>query len=166
MNSKRRVVALFFALGLLLYPGCSTPQPPLPEPLQPSPLPVTEVMSVEQARDIAEQSSCMDEGPLTGDGFYNENSRTWWFDLDVEKEGCNPACVVNVVDKTTEVNWRCTGALPPEEDADDGIKGEPALIPDPAIARDAALAYLKHWIWRCIRHLGWTGCKQTSQKMV
>ena len=33
-------------------------------------------------------------------------------DLDIEKAGCNPACVINVETRTAEINWRCTGLLP------------------------------------------------------
>ena len=50
---------------------------------------------------------------LKPEHFCNEITGTWWIDLDVQEEGCNPACVVNVVDKTSEINWRCTGLLPP-----------------------------------------------------
>lgn len=42
----------------------------------------------------------------------NEITGTWWIDLDVEDaEGCNPACVINVVTNQAEINWRCTGLL-------------------------------------------------------
>jgi hypothetical protein len=41
----------------------------------------------------------------------NSNTGTWWFDLDVAKAGCNPACVVNLTTKTAEINWRCTGLI-------------------------------------------------------
>ena len=43
----------------------------------------------------------------------NEDTGTWWVDLLLtpEKTGCNPACVVDIVDKTAEVNWRCTGTV-------------------------------------------------------
>ena len=32
--------------------------------------------------------------------------------IKLEKQGCAPACVVNVVTKKAEINWRCTGLLP------------------------------------------------------
>jgi hypothetical protein len=41
----------------------------------------------------------------------NENSQTYWIDLNIEKEGCNPACVIYTENKTAEINWRCTGLL-------------------------------------------------------
>ena len=68
-----------------------------------------------QARAIAEASECMEEGGLTGESMYNENSKTWWFDMDVEKEGCAPACVVDEETRTAEINWRCMGLLEPDE---------------------------------------------------
>ncbi|MBN1463879.1 MAG: hypothetical protein JW922_09440 [Paludibacteraceae bacterium] len=75
----------------------------LPEPL----------MSEKKARSIAEASSCLDEGILKDmEPMYNENSKTWWFDMQVEdKPGCNPACVVSE-DESVEINWRCTGLIP------------------------------------------------------
>jgi hypothetical protein len=41
----------------------------------------------------------------------NSGTGTYWIDMTTEKEGCNPACVVNVKAKTAEINWRCTGAM-------------------------------------------------------
>lgn len=69
-------------------------------------------MTEEEARQIAEQSPCMEEGNLTGAVLYNNYTTTWWFDLDTVKEGCAPACVVDEETDTAEINWRCTGALP------------------------------------------------------
>lgn len=71
-------------------------------------------MTLEEARQAAQASVCTEEGTLTEEASYNENSRTWWIGLEPEeeKQGCNPACVVSQ-DGTAEVNWRCTGALPP-----------------------------------------------------
>ena len=70
------------------------------------------VMSIEEAIVIAQNSECTLEGPLTSNYFYNENSKTWWIDMAVEKENCNPACVVDTQTKTAEINWRCMGLLP------------------------------------------------------
>jgi len=58
---------------------------------------------------------CSGVGKLTGLPAYNENTQTWWIDLmpDAPKAGCNPACVVSK-NGTSEVNWRCTGAIPPQ----------------------------------------------------
>ncbi|MFA5917743.1 MAG: S-layer homology domain-containing protein [Candidatus Gracilibacteria bacterium] len=69
-----------------------------------------------QARVIAEQN-CIGSGETLGTGSsYNSNSKTWWFDANLNpiKEGCYPACVVSENTKTTEINWRCTGLIVPE----------------------------------------------------
>lgn len=65
-------------------------------------------LSLEDAKEIAINSEC-NQGELKDNAFCNENTGTWWIDLDIEKEGCNPACVIDVVTKTAEINWRCTG---------------------------------------------------------
>ncbi|MBU0731475.1 hypothetical protein KKC88_01175 [Patescibacteria group bacterium] len=72
-------------------------------------------MTYEEAVKIADASECTKEGTLKSTYMCNDITGTWWIDLDVEKEGCSPACVVNVNDKTAEINWRCTGLLPEEE---------------------------------------------------
>jgi hypothetical protein len=70
-------------------------------------------MSYEQAVAIASASDCTSEGDLLPDHFCNENTGTWWIGLDVEREGCYPACTVDVTEGTAAINWRCTGALVP-----------------------------------------------------
>ncbi len=77
------------------------------------------IISKEEAINIAQQSSeCLEIGTLTNEVNYNSNTKTWWIDIEVkaesEKEGCNPACVVNEETKTSEINWRCTGLIPEE----------------------------------------------------
>ena len=68
------------------------------------------------ARGIAEASACMDEGTLKEDYIFNENSLTWWIDMDVANaEGCSPACVVSEPNGEAEINWRCMGLLPPSQ---------------------------------------------------
>lgn len=72
----------------------------------------TDLMGFEEALSIAESSACVEEGGLKGTRFCNPNTGTWWFDIDVEKPGCAPACVVDVETSTAQINWRCTGAIP------------------------------------------------------
>ncbi|MDD1673072.1 MAG: hypothetical protein LUP99_01525 [Methanomicrobiales archaeon] len=69
----------------------------------------------DQAYALALNSTCVQEGNLTNNSFYNPNSHTWWIDLvpNTSHPGCNPACVVDVRNGASEVNWRCTGLLPP-----------------------------------------------------
>jgi len=75
-------------------------------------------LTYEEALLIAQDSECTEKGTLTDTYIYNEFTKTWWIDLEMkpqfENELCNPACVVNEETKTAEINWRCTGALPPE----------------------------------------------------
>jgi heat shock protein HslJ len=58
--------------------------------------------------------TCIKGGEALGVGSYNQTTRTWWFDanLNYAKQGCNPACVVSEDTATAEINWRCTGLLP------------------------------------------------------
>jgi len=71
-----------------------------------------ERMTLGEAIKIAQSSGCIKEGKLTDKTTYNQNTKTWWIDLNIEKPGCKPACVVKN-DKTTEINWRCTGLIMP-----------------------------------------------------
>ena len=66
-------------------------------------------LSLSEAKDIAFQGECGDR--LKETYICNEITGTWWINLDIEKEGCNPACVINVETKTAEINWRCTGLI-------------------------------------------------------
>lgn len=68
------------------------------------------LLSESEARIIAEKS-CIKGGEVLASGVYNKNSKTWWYDanLNATRKGCNPACVVNEETKTAEINWRCTG---------------------------------------------------------
>ena len=68
-------------------------------------------MSLTEAKLIAENSDCTAEGSLKDTYMCNEDTGTWWIDLDLQREGCNPACVVNVETEEAEINWRCTGLL-------------------------------------------------------
>ena len=69
-------------------------------------------MSYSEARQIAEQSECVEEGDLTEHARFS-GTNNWEIDLEpfIEKEGCNPVCVVNPIERTAEINWRCTGVL-------------------------------------------------------
>ena len=68
-------------------------------------------MNYEEAKKIAEEG-CK-EGILKEEHSCNDYGGTWWIDFapDEPKEGCNPACVVDVDTKTAEINWRCTGLI-------------------------------------------------------
>ncbi|MFH1538740.1 MAG: hypothetical protein ABIH66_07260, partial [bacterium] len=68
-------------------------------------------MTYEEAVGIAASSECTQDGKLKEEHFCNENTGTWWIDLEIDKKGCYPACVVNVGTKEAEINWRCTGLI-------------------------------------------------------
>jgi hypothetical protein len=65
------------------------------------------------AYQIANASDCVKEGPLRDSEVHNPETGTWWIDMDVVKEGCQPACVVYEENRTAEINWRCTGLVSP-----------------------------------------------------
>jgi hypothetical protein len=73
------------------------------------------MLSYEDALAIAEVSECVEQGALLDEYMYNENSKTWWIELQMhpesEIEGCNPACVVDELSMEAEINWRCTGLI-------------------------------------------------------
>jgi hypothetical protein len=68
-------------------------------------------LTYEEAREIAEESECVEESQLLEDYFYNDNTQTYWIELTLDKPGCNPACVVSAVTKEAKINWRCMGLL-------------------------------------------------------
>lgn len=94
----------------------------------------TEVgMSLDEAVRLAESSECVSEGALKETYFCNDSTGTWWIDLEIDKPGCNPVCVVNVLDKTAKINWRCTGVASPK------VKSE--TISKPTMQIDTAKKY-------------------------
>ena len=63
------------------------------------------------ARGLATGSACAQKGVISLEGgIYNQYTATWWFELEMKpdfiKEGCSPACVVNALNSTAEINWR------------------------------------------------------------
>lgn len=70
-------------------------------------------MALDEAIDLAQVDTCLSVGGLTDRVQCNEFSGTWWIDLEHSRIECAPACVINVETKEVEVNWRCTGLLPP-----------------------------------------------------
>lgn len=71
-------------------------------------------MSLSEAKKIAEESACAQEGIFLENHYCNENTGTWWIDLQIEGyESCSPVCVVNVETKQAEINYRCAGLIEP-----------------------------------------------------
>ena len=104
---------LLLALSIFMFSACSLlpsqESTPEPSPVA-SPLPVS-LLTEEQARSIAETSVCVVDGLLKDNAMYNDSSKTWWIDLNIDKPGCLPACVISE-DESAEINWRCTGLIP------------------------------------------------------
>lgn len=69
-------------------------------------------MTYKKAKEIANQG-CKD-GILLDEHSCNTSTGTWWigFEPDEPKDGCNPACVVDIATQKAEINWRCTGLKP------------------------------------------------------
>lgn len=70
-------------------------------------------LTIGQAKEIAQNSECINEGTLK-QKYYCDNDGDIWIELDVgelkgEMSGCKPACVIFSADKTAKINWRCTG---------------------------------------------------------
>ena len=122
--SKRNIFSISLALIALGLAACGVPQAaPAPSATRSAPAPNATPqsappqnaapMSLADAKQIASQSTCMQSGTLKDTAVYNPNSNTWWIDMAADAPNCSPACVVDVKTKIAEVNWRCTGAVPP-----------------------------------------------------
>ncbi len=85
-------------------------------------------MSYQEAIAIAESSECLADGQLKETRFCNEDTGTWWIDLEMDMPNCNPACVVDLNAGTAEINGRCMGALPPQPEMEDA---PPVTVPTP-----------------------------------
>lgn len=64
-------------------------------------------LSKEEIYQIAATNGqCKDN--LTTDVTYNPDARAWQIVLDIDREGCDPICVVSEITKTAEIDWQCT----------------------------------------------------------
>ena len=121
MRNRPGSLGLLVLLSALIFSACA---PPTVQPAEPPIPPQDEYcvdkgtgakLSYQEAVEIAQNSECLEQGQLKDTHFCNENTGTWWIDLDIDKPGCVPACVINVNGKTAEINYRCTGLIPPAE---------------------------------------------------
>jgi hypothetical protein len=118
---KNQIFFVGLTCALVLLAGCSSTQSDVSDQFCTS-ASSGATMSLAEAKEIAAGGECGQQGTLKETQVCNENSGTWWLDFQpfAEKETCtNPACVVSVDSKSAEINWRCTGAIPPEEPAVD-----------------------------------------------
>ena len=63
-------------------------------------------MTFEEAREIAGQSECVEEGNLTVGGYYS-GTNIWQVKMDVIRKGCSMVCSVNPITKEAYIDWRC-----------------------------------------------------------
>lgn len=107
-------IFVFAILFSTLFTACSKKEVVSPEnsPEVQNPPSTNDEMTEADAKLIAEKS-CIKGGEALAAGTYNEKTKTWWFDanLNATKPGCSPACVLDVEKKTADINWRCTGAI-------------------------------------------------------
>ena len=68
-----------------------------------------DILTFFDAQKIAINSECGDN--LKDTFICNEITGTYWIDLTLEKEGCSPACVIDIENRTADINWRCTGLI-------------------------------------------------------
>ncbi len=70
-------------------------------------------MRVDDALLIGEKQCLGGKIDMNKEYFCNDYTGTWWigFVPDEPKEGCSPACVVDIETKVAEINWRCTGII-------------------------------------------------------
>jgi hypothetical protein len=76
-------------------------------------------ISLGEAKRLGKEGECGSLlGEFEGGGMCNYETETWWVGITpkagMEKANCNPACVINVKTKAVEINWRCTGLIPPQ----------------------------------------------------
>lgn len=105
---KNMAIIGLVILAIMLISGCVQENPKTLEKY-------CKNLSLSEAKQIASASECAKEGKLKETYVCNEITGTWWIDLNIKKEGCSPACVINVETKQAEINWRCTGLVKPPE---------------------------------------------------
>lgn len=60
----------------------------------------------ERAIEIVKESSCGSYGEPVLLEAYNVNTDTIWVEMDIDKPGCKPACVISK--ESVDINWRCS----------------------------------------------------------
>jgi len=109
----RKTILFCLVLSLLILTGCELPSWLMAEPTEQfcTKNGTDYSMGFSEAKELAKKSECGDRFKENGIPGCNPATGTWWIDLNIEKEGCSPACVINVKTKKAEINWRCTGLI-------------------------------------------------------
>jgi hypothetical protein len=113
----QKLAPFILLMALVVVAGCKTPQP-LSDTENICTIEGTQTtMALSEAKALG-AAGCINEGTLTNESFCNNVTGTWWVILNPTepKEGCNPACVVDIMTKEAGTNWRCTGAQDPEQE--------------------------------------------------
>ena len=147
--SVRLSVIAVALLGALVLAACSPAESPEPAaPQQAAELCVDEdtgyQMTYKDAIAIAEASLCTDQGLLKEAHTCNSTTGTWWIDLDIDRPGCAPACVISIVDKMVDINWRCTGTLPEDASVSQSVTEPPAPTDTPTATPDPIANWPKY----------------------
>lgn len=78
----------------------------------------TKEFTLEEAKAIADNSSCSEEGIVSDIVVFDGATNSWEFVMEVVEEGCNAVCVV-LPDGTAEVRWDCGGDETEEDNETD-----------------------------------------------
>lgn len=108
---------LISVLSIFFISGCGS-KSDLSSNVTPESQNAGQAMTEAEAKLIAEKT-CIKGGEALGTGAYNDASKTWVFDanLNATREGCSSICVVSEISKTAGLNWNCTGALESDNEA-------------------------------------------------
>ncbi len=112
MKKSFVLLALFVFLSVLLISGCQIQDSGNESITVCMHQGTDSKMTLDEAKSIALASEC-NQGILKEEtATCNQYTGTWWIDLDIEQQGCSPACVIGVATRNASINWRCTGLIP------------------------------------------------------
>ena len=88
-------------------------------------------LTPEEAFEIANSSSCAEEGEV--DTAFNYDWQTWIFGINTNISECIAVCLVDDINRSAKVGWRCLGAeVPDEEPIDVAVEKIPEEKTHPA----------------------------------
>ena len=67
------------------------------------------IMTMDKAKEIALASDCGDR--ITDGIFCNSDTGIWLIDMNVQRPGCDPSCIVDIETEQATVDWKCTGIV-------------------------------------------------------
>jgi hypothetical protein len=159
----KKPIALFLvAVFALILAGCVQPE----EQYCADPTSGAQLGLAEAAQIAYANSECKAVGQFSNTSNCNPNSGTWWFGLETNQTGCAAACAINVVNRTAEINWMCTGLLPEDESETPGSdRNEHGCIPSAGYTWcNVTQKCYKSWEENCTTGVGGTGPKAQFRK--